>query len=256
MNDEKIVLREEAVVVEELGDGEIVVEEVEIEIYAKRGEPIPAAQRYIIRVDKEKLTLQTHTIKGREILALVKKTPDKYKLYQQHHKQQPALVEPEQVVDLRRHHIERFTTMPRDTTEGSTHAALDLRHQFTLPTADTDYLDRLALPWEAVRDNNTLWLLIHDWSVPRGYNVSRVSVALLIPTNYSDGQIDMVYFKPALARADGRAIGALTTQLICGETWQRWSRHRTQENPWRAGVDDVATHLTLVDEWLRREFQK
>ena len=78
----------------------------------------------------------------------------------------------------------------------------------------------------------------------------------MIPDNYSDSQIDMVYFNPHLARADGRAIGALATQTIAGVSWQRWSRHRTGANPWRPGVDDVASHLALVDEWLRREFSK
>ena len=95
-----------------------------------------------------------------------------------------------------------------------------------------------------------------DWIIPTGYNHSRVSLALLIPSNYSDSQIDMVYFLPALQRNDGKAIANLSNQNIRGEVWQRWSRHRTATNPWRPGVDDVASHLGLVDDWLRREFEK
>jgi hypothetical protein len=95
---------------------------------------------------------------------------------------------------------------------------------------------------------------VRKWSVPDGYNVSHVDLALLIPANYADSQIDMVYFNPHLARRDGRSINALSTQVIAGELWQRWSRHRTPQHPWRPGVDDVASHLGLVDEWLRREF--
>ena len=52
---------------------------------------------------------------------------------------------------------------------------------------------------------------------------------------------------------DGRPIGALSTQTIAATTWQRWSRHRTTANPWRAGIDDVASHLALVDEWLQKQ---
>ena len=83
-----------------------------------------------------------------------------------------------------------------------------------------------------------------------------VTVALLIPPQYADTQIDMVYVAPALARSDGRPIAAVSPQAIQGHTFQRWSRHRTGANPWRPGVDDVASHLTLVDEWLRREFEQ
>jgi|ERR1039458_3590734 hypothetical protein len=83
-----------------------------------------------------------------------------------------------------------------------------------------------------------------------------ITLALRIPSNYSDCQIDMVYFRTPVARRDGRPVGALTLQPVCGEMWQQWSRHRTPQNPWRPGVDDLAAHLSLVDEWLRREFEK
>jgi hypothetical protein len=101
-----------------------------------------------------------------------------------------------------------------------------------------------------------LWLIVNEWDLPQGYSTSRASLALLIPPNYPDSQIDMVYFRPALARTDGKPIGALSGQTILGESWQRWSRHRTSANPWRPGEDDVASHLSLVDEWLRREFER
>jgi len=144
--------------------------------------------------------------------------------------------------------------MPKDTTEGL--RAPCLRQDFRLPEADEEYLNGLGLPWEVILDGNTRWLIIHDWTLPPGYGHQKVDLALLIPGNYSDAEIDMVYFKPQLARADRRSIGALSTMTIAGEVWQRWSRHRTSRNPWRPGVDGVASHLALVDEWLRREFEQ
>jgi hypothetical protein len=66
----------------------------------------------------------------------------------------------------------------------------------------------------------------------------------------------MVYFRQHLARTDGKTINALSSGSIVGEPWQRWSRHRTSRNPWRIGIDDVASHLSLVDDWLGREFAK
>ena len=67
----------------------------------------------------------------------------------------------------------------------------------------------------------------------------------------------MAYFHPALRRQDGKGIPATeSTENVDNKTFQRWSRHRTGENPWRPGVDDVSTHLAQVKHWLVREFQK
>ena len=98
--------------------------------------------------------------------------------------------------------------------------------------------------------------MIHDWKLPSGYNAQTSAIALRIPANYADAPLDMVYFRTPLARTDGFAIGALTMQPVAGESWQQWSRHRSRVNPWRPGIDDIASHLSLVDDWLRREFNK
>jgi hypothetical protein len=230
-----------------------VIDIVELENHAKtKGTAAPPAKQYAFRVDKDRVVVDEPLIKGREILAKVGKTPELFKLYKHMRGNQPILVGADDTVDLREPGLERFTTMARDTTEGLESAPL--RRQFRLPEANEAYLDGLGLPWETVKDGNN-WLIIHKWKVPAGYNYDTVTLALLIPPNYSDTQIDMVYFKEHLGRKDGRAIGALATQTICGTAWQRWSRHRTDQNPWRKGVDDVASHLSLVDEWLRREFE-
>ncbi len=234
--------------------GEELLEVVEVEVFAIEEKPLPRAKHYIIRVDKQKITIDKAEITGAEILALVGKTPAQFKLYEHRRHHQPKLIQPDEVVHLHAHHIERFTTMPKDTTEGS--EALCRRQDFRMPVADEGYLNGLGLPWETLRDGATRWLIIHDWKLPTGYNHQQTSLALLIPDNYSDSQIDMVYFNPHLARKDGRSIGAVSTQNIAGTAWQRWSRHRTTANPWRAGIDDVASHLALVDEWLQREFSK
>lgn len=233
---------------------EELLEVVEIEVFAIEEKPLPHAKHYIIRVDKQKVTVNRAEITGAEILALVGKTPAQFKLYEHRRHHQPKLIQPEEVVHLHAHHIERFTTMPKDTTEGI--EALCRRQDFRMPTADEGYLNRLGLSWEALRDGATRWLILHDWKLPAGYNHQQSSLALLIPDNYSDSQIDMVYFNPHLARKDSRPIGALSTQNIAGAAWQRWSRHRTSANPWRPGIDDVASHLALVDEWLQREFSR
>lgn len=233
----------------------VLVEIVELEEHAKHhGTHAPHARHYAFRVDKERIVVDTPQITGAEILTKVGKTPEKYKLYQHKRGHQPILIGPNQVVHLREPGVERFTTMPKDTTEGL--GTLCQRQDFRLPQSDEDYLNGLGLHWEAVLDANTRWVLIHEWKLPAGYNHEATSLALLIPANYSDSQIDMVYFKHHLARADCKPINALSTQPIAGSIWQRWSRHRTGQNPWRIGIDDIASHLSLVVDWLSREFAK
>lgn len=231
----------------------IIIELVELEEHAKNhGTEAPHAKHYAFRVDKQRVVVSTPTITGSKILAELGKTPEGFKLYQHKRHHQPIPIGPNDVVNLREPGVERFTTMPKDTTEGLEGP----RRDFKLPSSDVEYLNGLGLSWETVLDGKSRWLLIHNWQLPAGCNHATTSVALLIPDNYSDSQIDMVYFKPHLARTDAKGINALSTETISGEVWQRWSRHRTGQNPWRPGSDDIASHLGLVDEWLRREFLK
>ena len=131
-----------------------------------------------------------------------------------------------------------------------------MRRQFQLPEGDEGGIEARGLPWETIVEGGSRWLLIHNFPVPVGYNHLTASAALRIPPSYPDDQIDMVYFSPALALASGKAIGALTLTTIDGKSYQQWSRHRTEANPWRPGLDDVGTHLLQVESWLARELVK
>ncbi|MDE3234537.1 MAG: hypothetical protein KGO81_01190 [Bacteroidota bacterium] len=131
-----------------------------------------------------------------------------------------------------------------------------MRRQFKLPEEDIFFLDSLGLAWEAIHDRGMQWVIIHDYPVILGYNLEKVSVAIKIETGYPRTALDMAYFFPALARKDGKAINAITSQPIEGQNFQRWSRHRTAENPWRPGVDDLSTHMSLVNFWFENEFIK
>jgi Prokaryotic E2 family E len=133
---------------------------------------------------------------------------------------------------------------------------MKMRRQFTLPEGDESHMLARGLAWETIVENGVRWLLIHDFPAPGGYNHAKVLAAVKIETGYPDTQLDMVYFYPALARLDGRPIGALSSQTLDGKAWQRWSRHRTAQNPWRPGEDDLSSHLALVEHWLEREMLK
>ena len=129
-----------------------------------------------------------------------------------------------------------------------------LRRDFELPPQDEQFLEQYR-NWETIADGSQ-WVLIHEFSTHEGYNHSHVTAAIRIETGYPYAQLDMVYFYPALARKDGRPIGATAdNQVIDGKTYQRWSRHRTSKNPWKVGHDGLETHVFLIEDWLAREFE-
>ncbi|WP_449420515.1 E2/UBC family protein [Phormidium nigroviride] len=131
-----------------------------------------------------------------------------------------------------------------------------MRRQFRLPFDDEEYLNARGLPWEAVTENCVQRVVVFGFPVPPGYNCAAIELNLRIPSGYPDAQIDMAYFHPPLARTDGRPIKAIANDSFDGKQWQRWSRHRTPANPWCPGLDCIATHLALVEEWLKKELTK
>ncbi|TAJ07580.1 MAG: hypothetical protein EPO61_12665 [Nitrospirae bacterium] len=131
-----------------------------------------------------------------------------------------------------------------------------MRREFRLPEGDEEHLNGCQLSWETIIEAGTRWLIIHDYPIPTGYNLRAASAALRVTPSYPDGGLDMVYFHPHLALVSGLTIKALTPHPLEGRQWQQWSRHRTPQNPWRSGVDDISTHLLLVDDWLSRELNR
>lgn len=131
-----------------------------------------------------------------------------------------------------------------------------MRRDFKLPEEDEDFLNSSGYFWEAINDQNMQWIIIHDFPVCDGYNLTKVKVAIKIETGYPRSALDMAYFLPHLQRNDSRPINAITIQNIAGEVYQRWSRHRTTVNPWIVGVDCIATHLGYISSWFEAEFIK
>lgn len=214
-----------------------------------RGKP---PMDYKIQIDKHLFEVSNPVPTARDLLVLAgKNPPEQFALYLKPKGGQPTRIGLNDTVDLRGPGVERFVTLPLDQTEGR-----EPRKQFSLPTDDIEWLEAQGLPYELVVEAGIPRVLIHDYVVPDGYNVRSVTANVRIEPGYPESQIDMVYFYPALARQDGKAIGALAKDQFDGKTWQRWSRHRTPANPWRPGVDNLGTHFALVYEWLVRELKK
>ncbi len=133
---------------------------------------------------------------------------------------------------------------------------MSLRRDFELLKQDEDFLVEYGHRWETIADGSQ-WVLIHDFETHDGYDHPRVTVAIRLETGYPNTELDMVYVFPALARRDGKPINRTQkTQVIDGKQYQRWSRHRTAQHPWRVGVDHLDTHVLLVEDWFVREFRE
>lgn len=133
---------------------------------------------------------------------------------------------------------------------------MSLRRQFDLLPEDEQFLDQFGLPWETVVDGSR-WILLHAFPAGDRYNHPNPITGIRMETGYPNAQLDMVYFYPALARRDGKPIGAAdAVQTIDGKSFQRWSRHRTAQNPWKPSEDNLGSHVHLIEDWLDREFRK
>lgn len=127
------------------------------------------------------------------------------------------------------------------------------RHDFSLLPEDEAFLNASSYNWETVKDGTEQLLIIKLFPIPDGYNIRTATVICTIPLNYPQIQIDMFYVYPALAIVGKKINNTEATKTFAGVVYQRWSRHRTQINPWRPGLDNIHTHVALIEELLLRE---
>lgn len=155
------------------------------------------------------------------------------------------------IIDLTNPGVEKLRLTPKDVGNGE--APLPPRREFEVLDADEAFLNQLGLRWETIIDGKTRWLIIYDYPLPDGYDQPTADLALLMPSDYPDAQLDMFYLRPAVSLARGgrldRCNGVVTIET---KPYQRWSRHR-QSVAWDPLKDNVATHLGLVDGCLARE---
>lgn len=232
---------------------ELIDEIIDLEEYAKRGHKPPRAKGYRFRVNDDLFVWYEPTITGEEVLTLAKLTPPaNYRLRLKVAGSKPEPIELTTVVDLRRPGVEKFRAIKNGQSEGEAQG----RRQTPVLEQDEAFLKGYGLRWETIVDGST-WVLLHDFPVPDGYNVPSVSMAIRMEGGYPLAALDMIYVYPPLVRRDGKPIAQTQViQLIDGKPFQRWSRHRTGENPWVAGLDSLETHIYLVEEFFAAELRK
>lgn len=230
------------------------VEIIDIHDHCHNGQPVPPHCKYRISIDRDPYVVDKMCLTGREILLLTNKTPpDRFQLRQKFKDGRVVTIPNDQIVCFTDPGIEKFKTIPLDQTEGE---EKKWRFEFDLLEEDQTYLSSLKLPFETVKLAIQNWVFIHNYSIPQGYNVPLVTMAVRMVGCYPTAGLDMVYFFPALSRVDGQPIGCLTDYPLDGKSYQQWSRHRTSANPWRPEVDNLSTHVPLADFWLENEFKK
>lgn len=157
------------------------------------------------------------------------------------------------VIDLRAPGIEKLRLTPREINNGE---AGGPRRQFRLLEADEKGLVDRDFRWETVVEGGRRWLILHDVELPRGYAVGATTIAIDVPNAYPAAELDMFYCYPWLERTDGQTIPQTQSrETLSGQSFQRWSRHRGAIAPWRVGLDNVLTHLTLVEAAILREVE-
>jgi Prokaryotic E2 family E/Multiubiquitin len=241
-------------IVEVIEEGDI-VEIVDIEIYAKDNRKPPRARKYKFRIDREHFTTEHRKITGAKLFELANKSPAEYRMHQKLHGGQMKEVKVDETIDLGEPGIERFATMKLSEGDGeqasSTEApvATAPRREFRLPSDDEGYLNSLGLRWEAIQCPNGRWVLLHNHPLPAGYVQQSATVAIRIEGGYPPGALDMASFRPALARADGKALIKVSAVTIEENEYQQWSRHYT----WQEDLDSLASHHLHVKNWLEAE---
>ncbi len=229
-------------------------EVIDVELAAQADKLPPKGRKYRYKVDELERTTDKESLTGKEILESVGKKPEQW-ILRQKIRGKWFTVNPNDSVDFTTAGVEKFKTLPTDQTDGEN--AKSPRRDFALLEEDEEFLNNLDLVWEAVAEENTnKWIFIHDYPIVKGYNVERATMAINIVAGYPTAQLDMVFFSPALARSDGQGIPNVSVMAIKGEQFQQWSRHRSAENPWRPGNDNLGTHYPLAEVWLLNEFLK
>ena len=114
-----------------------------------------------------------------------------------------------------------------------------------------DHLDELrkVYPGAGIREDAAVrYLVIPDVVIPDIWNVSAISLLLLVPNGYPAAAMDMFWVSSDLRLKDGREPqGGNTYEQHLGQRWQRFSWHYgEQQTAWQPGRSSFLTHLRFA----------
>jgi hypothetical protein len=97
-----------------MSNPEIVNLEIDIFEFAGRGEEIPHARSYRVRIDHHEVKVDTASPTGKELMSKVHKRPCAFELIAEYVHRENEVVEPDEKVDLRKHGLRGFITAQKE----------------------------------------------------------------------------------------------------------------------------------------------
>ena len=121
-----------------------------------------------------------------------------------------------------------------------------------LTPTDLEFLEALGLPFDVEEEGGWTLLVVREWPLPPGYSPRAADLMLRVAPGYPDMPLDMWYFSPDVARADGQPIpNTEVREVFGGREWQRWSRH-LDAGQWHAGLDGLESYFARIRADLRQ----
>jgi hypothetical protein len=81
------------------------------------------------------------------------------------------------------------------------------------------------------------------------FNKPRTDLLVIVPLPYPEAKLDMFYVEPDLMLLNGSIPrGAEVIEPHMGRNWRRFSWHT---NTWNPAVDDLASHVGMIEQRLR-----
>ncbi len=118
-DDTKVLVQEgNAFFVIPASDGSGVGDPIDIEDCSRYGRPPPKGQRYQIRIDRDKHTVEKEKITGAQILALAEKIPEEWTLNRKLGGGKRERIKADDFVDVSQPGVERFETVRRQAQQG------------------------------------------------------------------------------------------------------------------------------------------
>lgn len=211
--------------------------------------------RWVLKIQDDFFGFRTSTVKVRDALAVAGINLDKgWQIFLKVKDQPKRALTLDDDIDLTTPGIEKLRVSPNEINNGE---GVHLLRQFRLPEGDELHLNTHYPGWQAVVQGEARWVILPQYQLPEGYSPSVVQLALNIPQTYPMSEVDMFYLFPQAALSSGAGIPATEARVaVSGMQFQRWSRHRGGASQWRPGVDNLVTHLALVETSLLKEVQQ
>lgn len=231
-------------------------DDAEVNLAAEDVEVITSRESsWKLKVQGVLLTLTTSTISVRDALVKAGIDPDKGWTAALKIKGAPReAIGLDGIIDLSRQGIEKLWLRPNHINNGE--VPTGPCRDFDLGDIDKTYLTNRGLRWDAVMEGASRWIILRDFPLPDGYTTETTDIAVQIPATYPQAALDMFYCRPFAQLTSGQQIPATEArQSIAGQSYQRWSRHRSGATAWNPNHDNLITHIAIIDDALAREVE-